>query len=476
MKIALISDIHANLQALDAVLQHARSQGVQAIWNAGDSIGYGAKPDLVVRRLREEGVVSVLGNFDRRVLKFDSKKDEWRQTKRPEKFLAFQWAFENLSQVSKQYLESLPRELILQLGKSTFLLTHGSPDSIKDTLGPDTPDKKLKKLTGDSEAQFFLCGQSHRTFFRMVKNGCFINPGSVGLQRDGDPRASYAVLDLPAEMMIAQPEREVDLQMHPQRVVYDVEQAAESIREAGLPEAYAQCLIQGKSLSGVLREPEKWQIPGPDDESWWATTFKSLNNRKEEEDRRLDEVIELAEEYGCNLEHIQQATHLALRLFDELQPLHRLGPDERYWLRCAALLHDIGKPQGNKGHHKAALEMILNAPELPFQGRDRKIIGLIARYHRSAWPKQKHDHFVSLPAVDQRKVTILSSILRVADGLDSPRRGNVIDLQVYFSPEEITIISQVREQAKKERKRALGKGELMEFAFGRDLYIEWHRV
>ncbi len=476
MKIAVLGDVHANLQALDAVIKHARDLGVEAFWNVGDFVGYSADPDLVVRRLREVGAISVLGNFDRRVLKFDSKKDHWRISKRPEKFLALQWAAETLSQVSWKYLEELPRVKKLRLGKTRFLLTHGTPESIKETLTLDTPDKRFRELAGEQKEDVFLCGGSHLPFCRVVKGRSFINPGSVGLQSDGDPRASYAVIELPPEMMVSKPRVEASVQVRHYRVAYDFERAAQAIREAGLPEAYAQCLIQGLDLDAVLLAPEKWQIPGLEDESWWNSTFKSLQSRKDEEDQRLDAVIQLAEEYECNLDHIQQATQLALRLYDELQPLHRLGPDERFWLRCGALLHDIGKPQGNKDHHKAALDMILKAPDLPFEDRERKIIGLIARYHRSAWPKEKHNHFVSLPAVLQRKVTILSSILRVADGLDSPRRGNVIDLKAYFSAEDITIRCQVRQQAKKERKRALGKGELMEFAFDRDLYIEWHRV
>jgi exopolyphosphatase/guanosine-5'-triphosphate,3'-diphosphate pyrophosphatase len=262
----------------------------------------------------------------------------------------------------------------------------------------------------------------------------------------------------------------------PYRIKYDYQRTVEKIRSRGLPEAFAQMALQGKGLAAVLKNPESWEIPGLEDESWWIAPFKSLQNRQEDEDQRLDKISKIAAGYQCNLDHVQQAEHLALQLFDGLQPLHRLGPDERYWLRCASLLHDIGKPQGNKGHHKAALELILNDKNMPFGQQQRKIIGLIARYHRSAWPKEKHDQYISLPAVLQRKVTILSSILRVADGLDSPRRGNVIELDVKFSEDEITIKCLVNQQAKKEKKRALGKGELMEFAFDRDLYIEWHRM
>ncbi len=77
MKVALISDIHAKLPAFDAVLNHARQQDVEVIWNLGDFIGYGAEPDQVVRRFRKENVLSIVGNFDTWILKFPKKSAQW---------------------------------------------------------------------------------------------------------------------------------------------------------------------------------------------------------------------------------------------------------------------------------------------------------------------------------------------------------------------------------------------------------------
>jgi exopolyphosphatase/guanosine-5'-triphosphate,3'-diphosphate pyrophosphatase len=223
----------------------------------------------------------------------------------------------------------------------------------------------------------------------------------------------------------------------------------------------------------VLQDPQNWQVPEIEDQSWWQDPFQG-RTREDVEQEKLAAVAELAENGTYDEEHVQRAAFLALRLFDELRPLHRLGADERFWLHCGSLLHDIGK--GKKKHHLIALDMILNAKQLPFTSREKRIIGSIARYHRSETPKEKHDHLAKLPVVDQRVVIILSSILRVADGLDASPRGNVIDLTCSFSKEEITIQCRVNSQAKHHKKRALGKGELMEFAFDRELFIEWHRI
>jgi len=473
MRVALISDIHGNLPALQAVLAHARAQSIQSIWNIGDAVGYGANPDRVIRLLEQESVTSVLGSFDRRVLRFPKKKGSWREKKRPEEFLALYWAYENLSQPSREYLRMLPEKIRLRIGKTRILLVHGSPASRKEGLGIDTPGKYLREMISAAKANILCCGHSHQPFYRVEKNGIVLNPGSVGAQRDGDPRASYALLSLDPRMMIEDTDSEYEINCQHFRVDYDLQEVVDEIRRRSLPEAFAQMIMQGRGLADVLKNPESWQVPEIETQAWWQNPFRG-RTRGDVEEEKIAAVIKLSENGSYSEEHVQQATYLALRLFDELQPLHRLGPDERFWLRCGSLLHDIAK--GEKKHHLKALDLILDAKELPFSSREKNIIGSIARYHRSEKPKEKHTHLAELPVVDQRVVTILSSLLRVADGLDAAPRGNVVDLSCSYSPQEITIQCQVKAQAKKQKKRALGKGELMEFAFDRDLYIEWYRI
>jgi exopolyphosphatase/pppGpp-phosphohydrolase len=161
-----------------------------------------------------------------------------------------------------------------------------------------------------------------------------------------------------------------------------------------------------------------------------------------------------------------------LRLFDELWLLHGLGAEERFWLQCSALLHDIGWCEGQRRHHKTALRIVLNAPLLPFDTRERLIVGSIARYHRKALPSEKHDHFAALEAVDQRNVCRLAAFLRVADGLDRTHRDAVEDLACRISPGQVVVRCCVHWPAAAERRVALEKGQLFERVFDRALVIE----
>jgi putative phosphoesterase len=251
-RIALVGDVHANLPALEAVLAHASGQEVEAVWNIGDFLGYGAYPDETVKRLRKAGAISIIGNYDLKVLKFPRKDQKWRTTKHPLKWLAFKWAYEQLPVESIDYLRSLPEERILFAHGKHFLLVHGSPASNEEALYPDASGERLAELRRLAMEKFsrsfdaIVFGHSHQAFARRVEvegtSTWFINTGSVGRPDDGDPRACYAVMAITSE----------GIQVEHFRVEYEVDRAVAAIREKGLPEAFAEMLVQGKKLEAVL--------------------------------------------------------------------------------------------------------------------------------------------------------------------------------------------------------------------------------
>lgn len=446
MKIALIGDVHANLPALEAVLAHAREQAIESIWNVGDFVGYGAFPDEVVQRLHEVRAVSVLGNYDLKALNY-----ERVRAKQAEKRMAFQWTYDHLSPASRDYLRGLPQELRLEVEGIHVLLVHGSPTSIEEHLTPATSVERLRELAQLARADVVICGHSHQPFRRKVADTWFINTGSVGRPDDGDPRGCYAILRIGLQL------REARVRYF--RVAYDVERAAAAIRENELPEAFAQMILQGRNLDEVKSAGKGREADGD----------LSLQLQGD----RMKAVMQLAS--SCNYEagHTHQVTHLTLQLFDELQSLHGLGEQERFWLRCAGLLHDIGWVEGQKAHHKTALRLILEAPLLLFDTRERLIIGSVARYHRKALPDESHDHYAALQPPDQKIVRMLAALLRVADGLDRTHQSLVKNLACVITSKKIIVHCDAQQPAEEERQTALDKGELFEQVFERELVIEW---
>jgi putative phosphoesterase len=245
-KVALIGDIHANLPALEAVLAHARQKPVDAIWNLGDFVGYGAYPEAAIQTMRATNAISIVGNYDLKVLKVPKKAEEWKKRMDPDKWLAFKWTYDHLSQDSRAYLKALPVQYRLEAAGLRILLTHGSPAAITEHLTPDTPEDRLVTLAGLAQAEVILCAHSHIPFTRPVGSALFINPGSVGRPDDGDPRASYAVLCFQSSHC------EVELQ----RIPYDTQQAADASYKALLPRAFAQMILLGRNLDWVTEHAE----------------------------------------------------------------------------------------------------------------------------------------------------------------------------------------------------------------------------
>ena len=186
----------------------------------------------------------------------------------------------------------------------------------------------------------------------------------------------------------------------------------------------------------------------------------------------LEAVLALARKCDYEREHTHQVEKLALQLFDRLVELHHLGGRERFMLRCGALLHDIGWIEGQKGHHKTALIIIMENVVLPFDFRDKSIIALLARYHRKALPTGQHPYFRDLDTKDQNIVRVLSGILRVADSLDRTHQSRVKDISCRVGKKTVKMICRSAEALDAEFAAAKDKGGLFENTFARKLVFE----
>ncbi len=447
MKIALIADIHANLQALESVLKHAREQGAVEIWNAGDIVGYGAFPDEVTKILKKEASRSIIGNYDQKVLRVSKKIDEWKNTKPEDKWKAFSWAYKKLSGESKNYLRSLPTEQRVKLRGSNVLIVHGSPLSVKEHVSPDTPPTRLRALARAAKSDVIICGHSHIPFVLELDGVYFVNPGSVGRPDDGDPRASYAIMRIKAR----------GVQVTHYRVDYDIEKAVEAIRQHGLPDKFSKMLIKGRA----------WADLGDDVKEETAVSPDPLNREK---------CIRVANKLGASMEievgHARQVTRLALSLFDLLKPLHDFGPRESLLLELAAMLHDIGIIEGPRKHHKSSFRIINTANLRPLSDKDKLKVALIALFHRKSGPAQKADTLAALDAEDQHRVRMLAAILRVADGLDFSHFELVQSVSLKITDDCITMKCTSSANIGLECESALKKGDLLQEITGRKLVVK----
>ncbi|NLV26997.1 MAG: CHAD domain-containing protein [Methanomicrobiales archaeon] len=241
LTLALISDVHANLPALEAVLTDAKEKGATAVCNAGDSIGYGAFPDEVVTRLRNAHVLSVMGNYDRSVL---TQKWKLKKIRSSEKKEAMQFAYRHLSKENREYLKNLPRQIKLRIRDKNLLITHGSPDSLTEYLVMETPDSRYSEIVDKTDADVIITGHSHLPSIKSVNGVWFINCGSVGRSEDGDPRACYALLTVDPFSIIHI------------RVPYEIDKAIEAIYERHLPESFAKVISEGKPLDLISDRKE----------------------------------------------------------------------------------------------------------------------------------------------------------------------------------------------------------------------------
>lgn len=241
IQIGLIGDIHANLPALKSVVRTLEDNKVHLIVNCGDFVGYNAFPEQVVKFCRRKEILSVIGNYDLKVLKFPIKKKKWRKKKHPQKWTSFKWSFENLSNDSRKYLENLPEQLSLKIGGKRLLVVHGSPESVNEHLFSTTPNSRFLKFSEQTGADVVVFGHSHEPFLKQIGKTLFVNTGSVGRPDDGDPRATAAILRIGRNITVRH-----------LRIPYDIDQAVMAILRNKLPNNFAKMIKRGRSLDWIL--------------------------------------------------------------------------------------------------------------------------------------------------------------------------------------------------------------------------------
>jgi predicted phosphodiesterase len=245
-RLALISDIHANLPALRAVLADIDEQAnVDAIYHLGDLAGYAPWPNEVVALLRERAIPGISGNYDSTVAT-DYKHCGCRADTRHDEELShisFEWTRSHVTPETKKYLGSLPFRLDIRpfgghVSGPTITLVHGNQTLNTVYVTEDRSDAFLEKMAKDlgSRPEDVVCfGHTHKPWQRVVEGVQFVNTGSVGRPKDGDPRACYVSLTTEGS----------GVRVEFVRVAYGIEEAVRAIRESELPDEFADLLRSG---------------------------------------------------------------------------------------------------------------------------------------------------------------------------------------------------------------------------------------
>ncbi|MGN7722292.1 metallophosphoesterase family protein [Chitinophaga sp. 22620] len=257
MKIALFSDIHANLPALEAFFKDVESRKPDAIYCLGDLVGYNIWPNEVIQEIRKRGIPTIAGNYDFGIGRRSDdcgcayKTDEEKEMGK----ISISYTNSIVKDEERQYLRTLPAHIRVEFqlndAQLTLMLVHGSPRKINEYLFEDREEKSMLRILTDANADILCFGHTHKPYHRVLctepgeapKCRHVINIGSVGKPKDGDPRGGYVMLHIDETLSIHDRN---SLKVEFVRFEYDVEKAAKAVESSILPNEYGEMLRRGK--------------------------------------------------------------------------------------------------------------------------------------------------------------------------------------------------------------------------------------
>jgi putative phosphoesterase len=234
-RVAVITDIHGNFAALESALARIEELGIGAIYCGGDLVGYGPHPNEVCQLIERRGIPTIYGNYDyaigRDLEDCGCAYRDPHDRELGERSIA--WTLEHTDQRSKDFMRGLPFDLRFELEGQRIRLVHGSPRKVNEYLFEDKPARTFERIAGGADCDVLVFGHTHQPWVHEYGGVLFVNCGSVGKPKDGDPRAAFAVLE-PEEGRVA---------ARIERVPYDAESVAREVAAAGLPAEYGEKLL-----------------------------------------------------------------------------------------------------------------------------------------------------------------------------------------------------------------------------------------
>ncbi|MHB8125525.1 MAG: metallophosphoesterase family protein [Desulfitobacteriaceae bacterium] len=237
MRIAVISDIHANILALKAVLSDIEQQHVDVIYCAGDLVGYGPYPNEVINLIKNKNIPTVMGNYDDGIgyQRFICGCDYIDAQAEALGHESITWTKRHTSEENKEFLRNLPKEIRFKVTDKRILIVHGSPNRLNEYITEEIPIDYASELIALSGTDILICGHTHIPFTMVLKDKLLVNVGSVGKSKNGDPQAVYARISFARNVT-------VDFR----KVSYDYEATAKAIEDSELPNEFAEVIRKGK--------------------------------------------------------------------------------------------------------------------------------------------------------------------------------------------------------------------------------------
>jgi putative phosphoesterase len=236
-RVAVITDVHANLPALEAALARIDALGIERVYCGGDLVGYGPHPDAVCQAIAARRIPTIYGNYDYAIAR-DLEDCGCAYITPHDRELgqrSVEWTLANTGAEAKAFMRELPFDLRFNVGSAQVHLVHGSPRKVNEYLFEDKPASLYERLAAAETAAALVFGHTHKPWLRSHGGVLFVNCGAVGKPKDGDPRGAFAVLDA----------RSGTLDVSIERVAYDAEAVARQVRAAGLPAEFAERLPIG---------------------------------------------------------------------------------------------------------------------------------------------------------------------------------------------------------------------------------------
>jgi putative phosphoesterase len=234
--VAVITDIHANLPALHAALARIEELELDRVYCGGDLVGYGPHPNEVCALIEERGIPTIYGNYDYAIGRGleDCGCAYPTQHERDLGQRSVDWTLAHTSQHAKDFMRELPFDLRFDVGEHDVHLVHGSPRKVNEYLFEDKPASLYERLARAEQAGTLAFGHTHKPWVREYGDVLFVNCGSVGKPKDGDPRGAFAIFR-PSQG---------GLDVSIERVPYDAEAVAREVAAVGLPGEYAEKLVE----------------------------------------------------------------------------------------------------------------------------------------------------------------------------------------------------------------------------------------